>query len=954
MRILKSGGALKIVKRLLVSTIIIAMVFTSIIAPLYAEYSPLSNDDVILDDISEKEPGDIVTVSGTTTFAEITIKVLTPNKTILYVSTVKGGNFTDTFTLPGDAKPGIYEVVAGVGSTVATVTFEVKEETSPVIVSIDEVNVTTEAGTAPVLPAEVTARYSDGSSRDVAVVWDEIDPSQYATAGIFTVEGTVEGTDIKATAVVTVEEAAPVIVSIDEVNVTTKAGTAPVLPAEVTVRYSDGSSRSVAVVWDEIDPSQYATAGTFTVEGTVEGTDIKAIAVVTVTPLIVNEVKLDSIPDKEPGDTVTITGTTTFSEITIKVLTPNKIILFVSTVAGGSFTDTFILPVDAKPGIYEVVAGVGSTVATTTFEVVEKTPPTIVSIDEVSVTTKAGTAPVLPAEVTARYSDGSSKSVAVVWDEIDPSQYASAGTFTVEGTVEGTDIKAIAAVTVEEVPAEPGEAPVIELDQEDCTVTEASFTVSGTVTDADGDLETVTVNGEEVEVDEEGKFSVVISLKSGENIITVIATDREGNTADKIITVTYNKPSGPVMPPIVPPVSEPEEESITRDGNVNEIDNKVEEGKTSVDLSDSKPEDIFEGAEEDESGIQVVKYVFKNTEDVDEYSFKLPVEALNDSTAEKKIILETGLGTIELPSNMLSNIDASTGEFEITVKKADTSQLSDEVKAIVGDRPVIELSVKIDGQEVDWANDNANVVISLQYKPTEDELNGSGDIIAYYIDNDGNIIPISLSMYDEETGTVRFITNHFSMFAVGYASRTFDDLSKFEWARKEIEALAARGVINGIGNNLYAPEAFATRGEFIKLLVNAFGLKAEFDENFDDVSEKDFFYKEAGIAKALGLIKGYGDGRFGSKDKITREDMVVIISRMLDMLDKGFEEADLSELDKFADKAEIASYAKEILASFVKEGIIKGSGDYVNPKGNTNRAEMAVILYRILAYYLSK
>ncbi|HHV98868.1 MAG TPA: S-layer homology domain-containing protein, partial [Clostridiaceae bacterium] len=141
---------------------------------------------------------------------------------------------------------------------------------------------------------------------------------------------------------------------------------------------------------------------------------------------------------------------------------------------------------------------------------------------------------------------------------------------------------------------------------------------------------------------------------------------------------------------------------------------------------------------------------------------------------------------------------------------------------------------------------------------------------------------------------------------------------------------------------------------FVKLLVNAFGLKAEFDDNFDDVSEKDFFYKEAGIAKALGLIKGYGDGKFGPNDKITREDMVVIISRMLDMQGKGFEETGLSELDKFADKGEIASYAKEILASFVKAGIIKGSGGYINPKGNTNRAEMAVILHRILTYYINK
>jgi len=410
----------------------------------------------------------------------------------------------------------------------------------------------------------------------------------------------------------------------------------------------------------------------------------------------------------------------------------------------------------------------------------------------------------------------------------------------------------------------------------------------------------------------------------------------------------------PVTPPETPPVTQPDKpESVTREGNVNKIDNEVKDGKAAVDLSDAKPEDIFEGAEEDENGIQVVKYVFMNTEDANEYSLKLPAEALNDSAAGKMIVIETGLGEIALPSNMLSGIDtAAADDFEITLKKVDASELSDEVKAIVGDRPVISISVSIGGQNVDWSNDSAYVLVSLQYEPTDDELNGPGGILAYYIDNDGNIIPITLSMYNAEEGKVKFMTNHFSRFAVGYASRTFDDLGKTEWARKEIEALAARGVIDGIGNNLYAPLAFATRGEFVKLLVKAFGLEAEFDENFTDVTENDFFYNEAGIAKALGLIKGYGDGRFGPNDKITREDMVVILSRLLDMKGKDFEKADLSELDKFADKSEIASYSKEVLASFVKNEIIKGYGDFVNPKGNTNRAEMAVILYRILAHYV--
>jgi hypothetical protein len=74
--------------------------------------------------------------------------------------------------------------------------------------------------------------------------------------------------------------------------------------------------------------------------------------------------------------------------------------------------------------------------------------PTITSITPVDVTTSAGTAPALPSQVTTVYSDGSNQQVEVAWDSISPSQYASAGSFTVYGTVTGTEIRAEAKVTV--------------------------------------------------------------------------------------------------------------------------------------------------------------------------------------------------------------------------------------------------------------------------------------------------------------------------------------------------------------------------------------------------------------------------------------------------------------------------------------------------------------------------
>jgi len=72
------------------------------------------------------------------------------------------------------------------------------------------------------------------------------------------------------------------ISSVAPVTVGTAAGTAPVLPTTVSVTNSVDIVSSVNVIWNTISPSQYANVGTFTVNGTVTGTSILAVATITV------------------------------------------------------------------------------------------------------------------------------------------------------------------------------------------------------------------------------------------------------------------------------------------------------------------------------------------------------------------------------------------------------------------------------------------------------------------------------------------------------------------------------------------------------------------------------------------------------------------------------------------------------------------------------------------------
>ena len=108
--------------RLISFLTIIAILFTVI--PFRAE---AVEEGVTLHPISAKTPGDSVTISGETNLDEVSIKVIRPNNTILYVDVVEAGNgsYSNTFTLPADAATGTYKAVAGQGNIVASGTFSV-------------------------------------------------------------------------------------------------------------------------------------------------------------------------------------------------------------------------------------------------------------------------------------------------------------------------------------------------------------------------------------------------------------------------------------------------------------------------------------------------------------------------------------------------------------------------------------------------------------------------------------------------------------------------------------------------------------------------------------------------------------------------------------------------------------------------------------------------------------
>ncbi|SMQ77576.1 O-Glycosyl hydrolase [Bacillus sp. OV166] len=92
------------------------------------------------------------------------------------------------------------------------------------------------------------------------------------------------------------------IVEIEPANVVvTKKKIAPELPQEITAIYGDGIKVQKAVQWEPVVPDQYDRETFFTVKGTVEGTNIPAVANVTVSKVeSVEPIKVKTVPGKAP------------------------------------------------------------------------------------------------------------------------------------------------------------------------------------------------------------------------------------------------------------------------------------------------------------------------------------------------------------------------------------------------------------------------------------------------------------------------------------------------------------------------------------------------------------------------------------------------------------------------------------------------------------------------------
>ena len=175
----------------------------------------------------------------------------------------------------------------------------------------------------------------------------------------------------------------------------------------------------------------------------------------------------------------------------------------------------------------------------------------------------------------------------------------------------------------------------------------------------------------------------------------------------------------------------------------------------------------------------------------------------------------------------------------------------------------------------------------------------------------------------------------------------FTDVRKNDWYYEAVKYVCEHGLMNGMSADTFSPDGRTSRCMIVTILHRLEGSPATSGSVFSDVAAGTYYTDAVSWASRNGIVSGYGNGKFGPNDAITREQLAVILYRYAQY--KGYDVTASADLSKFGDTATVGGYATDALHWAVGKELISGKGNgTLDPKGEAVRAQVAAILYRFV------
>jgi hypothetical protein len=313
-------------------------------------------------------------------------------------------------------------------------------------------------------------------------------------------------------------------------------------------------------------------------------------------------------------------------------------------------------------------------------------------------------------------------------------------------------------------------------------------------------------------------------------------------------------------------------------------------------------------------------------------------EYIYNSKGGQKSVMVKGVSL----AYVLQEAGVVEGEAEVTFTASDDWPIDPQpLTDVMNEELQYVLAYEVDGAVIDEDENPDNDEITVYRKVKEEgEFNTVFKMIV-----DINVSGLVEEVAEEEDN----IEEEEEVVPVEFTDIT----EEFAYAEEAINALAGKGIVDGVGDDKYAPEDFFTRAQFAKIMVLSLGYEpAEYQGGFSDVSAEDWEADYVQAAVDAGIFEGYPDGTFGPDNVITRQEIAAVAAR-------GAVTAELvsqAKLDKFVmeksaylDKDSVPEWAANEVAWLEAEGIFEDFAvENFEPTLEVDRAQAAVVVYKTL------
>ena len=314
-------------------------------------------------------------------------------------------------------------------------------------------------------------------------------------------------------------------------------------------------------------------------------------------------------------------------------------------------------------------------------------------------------------------------------------------------------------------------------------------------------------------------------------------------------------------------------------------------------------------------------------------------EYIYNSKGGQKSVMVKGISL----AYVLQEAGVLEGEAEVTFTASDNWPIDPQPLTDVMDEELqYVLAYEVDGEVIDEDDNPDNDEIIVYRKVKEDGEFGT----VYKMIVDINVSGLVEEVVEEEENTEE---EPEEVVPVEFTDIT----EEFGYAEEAINALAGKGIVDGVGDDKYAPEDFFTRAQFAKIIVLSLGQEpVEYQGGFSDVDSDSWYANYVQAAADAGIFEGYPDGTFGPDNIITRQEIAKVAGNAAvtaEIVSQEKLNKFVMEKSDYLDKDTVPEWAANQVAWLEAEKIFEDFAvENFEPTLEVDRAQAAVVIYKTL------